>query len=80
MNGRYQPAVSAFFPKLGRGHSSRNCIACRTGDMKNHSGQAQNRKDWEESVGIRRPKGRVTTGATRLMRPNKDPKGLQDNK
>lgn len=76
MSGRYQPEVSAFFPKLGRGHSGKNCLACKTGQQKTHSDQAGNRKDWEASVGIRRTEGRTTKGAHRQMRPITDPKGL----
>jgi hypothetical protein len=53
-SGRYQPQVSAFFPKLGRGHSGRNCIACKTGGAKGHNDQKGNREEWEAQVGIAR--------------------------
>jgi hypothetical protein len=65
-NSRAYPQVYDFFPKLGRGHAGKNCLSCKTGDMKNHSNQAQNRKDWEESVGIRRG-SRGTRNAVRAQ-------------
>lgn len=72
-SGKYLPTVFDFFPRLARGHSGDGlrkachvptCITnSKTGRGDRHIAQDQNRKDWEESVGIRRT-SRSTRGAT----------------
>ena len=54
-----------------------NAVSCvlRTGKGERHQNQEQNRKDWEESVGIRHTASRATRSAARQAIPNNDPKG-----
>lgn len=78
-SGAYQPTVFAFFPRLGRGHTKLNCIACKTGGAKGHTDQKANRDEWEASVGLKRTSGTTRRAAHGLKQAKTlavDPKQL----